>query len=721
MLEYYEQFGKVRNIDCHGHNPEVYQRVLAAALPKVRFIIGPKCSGKKTIGKHLAERAGMKLIDFEEELKRIGTNDEEKTTLELIKLLKSEEKTQVIVAGFPKTLKQFETYIANAQVPQAVLFINAEEEICMKNNDELKESTVDSAILMQEVNEYNKKIKPLIDNSKKLGILIQLDNSERISLKSLLEKAAKRIEPEVLIARSNGKSEEQLEGMINDLVRHGGYTHLNAIALRKEEIERRTKIGKEMLDYTKKGKIIPAESTVSMLRKLIYSGSNQQKFVITKFPDEVSQLQLFEDTCCHILWEFYIYPEKEPLFISPSEGTIETYMNLDHRLTVTSSFNIGDLEKYYGRNLQYILIDGPKLSGKTTIAKGIAEKYNYKLIETAGMTEELKKKFATEENPAESINVTFEQLVEFIGESLDKRENRKERYVIDLFPLEIVEQIDVLINALGLPTHFLRLECPIDYIKGRYKILNGAQDLGEDQIAELDKGFAFYEECKVKLEKLKDDVEVQYHEIKTFLSLDKTFQLIDSIFGSKLILLKCEEENNMDKTLEKLAIRYGYLYINTTKLIRKNIIDGTDIGKQLSQTKKAKELKEVYKNSIEVEYGVANYDFNLVLDMLKDAIDKARTKETYILINNLLFSHKLQSIDDRLNARPMDELFMVNKKLGKIFTVISLSKGEYDETKDTAKAEPLPPRPVEKVEEKKELEEGEEEPPAEEVDEEGNF
>lgn len=717
VLDYYAQFGRVKTVDCRGHDAHVYQQAAASVLPRVRFVVGPRCSGKKTVAKCVAERAGMRFVDFQQSLKRTYPDNSEKATLELIKLLKKEQKTQVIVSGFPETLEQFEVYVANAQLPQAVLFINAAEDICMKNNEELQTPTVDSPALMQEVNEYNKKIKPLIERLKQLNILVQLDNSERVALKTLLEKASESIRPEVLIVRAHEKSSDLLESVVADLTQHGGYVHLNVSSLRKEQINRRTEVGRQMLECLKKGKIIPVECTISMLRQLIYSGSHQKKFVITRFPEEVFQLQEFEATCSRVLWEFYLHPPQEPPFAAPGEGGIETYMNAGHRLTVTSSFSVADLEKYYGRSLQYVLVDGPKLSGKTTVAKGIAERYGYKLVDAAGMSEELKKKLATEENPAESITVTFEQLVEFVAETFDRRENRKEKYVLDLFPLETAEHIDLLLNALGLPTHFLRLECPIDYIKGRYKILNGVQDLGEDQIAELDKGFSLYEECRAKLDRLKDDVGVQCHEVKTFVSPDKTFQQIDSVLGAKLILLKSEEEN-VDKILEKLAIRYGYLYLNTMELIKQNITENTAIGQELRQTRKPKELREAYRSAAELEYSAAHYDLPAVLAMLRTAVEECRTTQTVILVNNLLSSHKLESPNDQLNVRPMDELFMVSKTLGKVLTVLSLSRDEYDVTEDLTKAEALPPRPVEKVEEKKEEDE-EEAAPVEELDEEG--
>ena len=561
----------------------------------------------------------------------------------------------------------------------------------------------------------------------KLEILTEIKNNEETSLKELGDSAAECIRPEIILVRAHEKSADQYEAAIEALVRLGGYIHLDVPTLRKEETARRTKIGNEMLDYIAKGKIIPAECTIALLKKALYNVGEHQNFVLTGFPEEVSQLQLFENTCAPITWEFYLYPADEPPFTNLLARTIETFMHLSHRLTVTSSFNIEDMDKYYGQHLQYVLINGPKLSGKTTIAKMIADKYGYTLVDTAGVTEELKKKLATEETPAESVTVNFDQILEHIADKLHNRVNRKQKFVLDVFPFESLAQITSILNTLGNPTTFLELECPISYVKGRYKIVNSVTELAEDQVAELDKGYAAYEETKAELLKLKENKSLKYCEVKTFLTLDKVSQQLEAIFAAKVVLLRFEgKQNDVDVTLENLAIKYGYLYLNVTALIRQNRQDKTAIGKELSQRKKRKELKREYNKSAELLYGAINYDYPLVLKMIKETIEKMRTNQPYILINNLINSHKLAHADDQLDIRAMDELFLVNKEVGQVFSVLNITTGEYDKTEDIRKAEFLPPKPVPKVEAKKENvdENGEEikdNPPADDGDEEGKL
>ncbi len=45
------------------------------------------------------------------------------------------------------------------------------------------------------------------------------------------------------------------------------------------------------------GKIIPAETIVRMLRRIIYSGDGRKKFILSSFPDIIDQAREFERSC----------------------------------------------------------------------------------------------------------------------------------------------------------------------------------------------------------------------------------------------------------------------------------------------------------------------------------------------------------------------------------------------------------------------------------------
>jgi adenylate kinase family enzyme len=89
VIAYYEQFNKVRSIDANRDVLEIYEDTRKAMLPQIFCIIGPKASGKTTLGKSLCERTNMKLINFNAFVaeKNLGECDDETSTTALIKHL----------------------------------------------------------------------------------------------------------------------------------------------------------------------------------------------------------------------------------------------------------------------------------------------------------------------------------------------------------------------------------------------------------------------------------------------------------------------------------------------------------------------------------------------------------------------------------------------------------------------------------------------------------
>jgi len=83
VVTFYEQFNKVRQIDANRDSLEIYEDTRKAMLPQISFIIGPKASGKSTLGNALCERTNMKMMNYNQfvaENDLADNDDEEKTT-----------------------------------------------------------------------------------------------------------------------------------------------------------------------------------------------------------------------------------------------------------------------------------------------------------------------------------------------------------------------------------------------------------------------------------------------------------------------------------------------------------------------------------------------------------------------------------------------------------------------------------------------------------------
>ena len=62
----------------------------------------------------------------------------------------------------------------------------------------------------------------------------------------------------------------------------------------------------------------------------------------------------------------------------------------------------------------------------------------------------------------------------------------------------------------------------------------------------------------------------------------------------------------------------------------------------------------------------------LVMELVQNTIAANRTSQKFILLEGLCNSNKLESGEQRLELRFMDEFFAIEKGIGEVFAVISL-------------------------------------------------
>lgn len=104
MIDLYRKFGKVRTIDGSGSVNEVYAQTKKALLPEVYFLIGPKASGKSSVGKHLAEKTNMHQLNFEHFIQsnNLQHKDDEAKVFKLINYLLDTVSPRILIEDFPQ-------------------------------------------------------------------------------------------------------------------------------------------------------------------------------------------------------------------------------------------------------------------------------------------------------------------------------------------------------------------------------------------------------------------------------------------------------------------------------------------------------------------------------------------------------------------------------------------------------------------------------------------
>lgn len=75
VVEMYQKFGKVREVDGSGDTFSVWNLTRKAMLPQIQFIIGPMCSGKTTLSGMLSERTNSKVINFDRHIREKNLED----------------------------------------------------------------------------------------------------------------------------------------------------------------------------------------------------------------------------------------------------------------------------------------------------------------------------------------------------------------------------------------------------------------------------------------------------------------------------------------------------------------------------------------------------------------------------------------------------------------------------------------------------------------------
>ena len=159
---------------------------------------------------------------------------------------------------------------------------------------------------------------------------------------------------------------------------------MNIHTLIKDENERHTAIGNEILALVSAGKPISNRLFVKLLQKIIYSGiEGRNKFIITDFLESREQAQDFEANCSRVTAVILAAgPEARVDLVENAlhDDTIESYFQKDNRLKVLRGWDENVYKEQLGNKIDWGIVKGESLSGKTMIAGMIAEQTGGKVL-----------------------------------------------------------------------------------------------------------------------------------------------------------------------------------------------------------------------------------------------------------------------------------------------------------------------------------------------------
>lgn len=335
-----------------------------------------------------------------------------------------------------------------------------------------------SSILSKKIrlfNEHAAKLLPFFKNQLAAGSFVEVDTGSQTFEKSFKELAA-TVEPTVLHIRSfadepgNGEaSDEMFKNIMYSLTETHGYAELNVNELISLENERRTALGKEFLELTAQGKIVPADVIIRLLRKVVYSGDGRSKFILSGgFPFTVQHAVEFESHVSQIAAVIYSALQSEDSFVhiassQLSRFNIDTLFQKEFRLRVLTDWDDQNWQEIFDAvKIDWCLVMGAPLTGKTTLAatlrKALGGAGRVTLVDFKELEAQIKATMGTPEEPFEGkvpLIKVEEAIVAMIQK--DKKAGKRLTYLFDSFPGQP--------NATEF-ARFVRerMKCPPDYI-----------------------------------------------------------------------------------------------------------------------------------------------------------------------------------------------------------------------------------------------------------------
>lgn len=228
-----------------------------------------------------------------------------------------------------------------------------------------------------------------------------------------------------------------------------------------------------------------------MLRKFIYSGNKrEQRYVLTMFPETTDEAIEFENNCSNFSAIVYASQDDPMVEIASSNLTlfnIDGLYNKKFKLRVMNQWDAVQFNELLGDKVDYSVLLGRSLSGKTTVAKYLVEKCGFTVFDMKFIEEDLKKRLSTEDNEVEEVpqDEIDKDIIRIISE--DKQAGKKKKYLFDGYLHKTPEAFHGLLQQIGAPDSFIRCEASQEKIEHRYKTKDGEDpvEIGEEQAEEL--------------------------------------------------------------------------------------------------------------------------------------------------------------------------------------------------------------------------------------------
>ena len=716
IYDFYSAYGITREVDANLTVTEVNIQFKQHFYPIVYSIIGKRYSGKTTLSKVLNAKTGITLCDFNA-FKNTPDNkgEEEKVVIDkFIKTLRTLEETRILIEDFPQNQEQYSYFINNCKKFEKIYYLNADNTNCLKrvNKIDIKDPNyTDCSTLDNMLTDFDRK-KPFIDYLKKNTTMLEIDvNNHQILTEDLL---IGKIQPYTSYVEIDAEDTVK-EDFFKKLKENYQFFEINLPDI--IENGKKRKILPEDADINS----LPIDCKIQLIKPLLFR-EKCERVILNTFPLTMEELCEFEKNLCKINKYIEVTESKLLTNIIKTQNSMIVYFYNLNKLTVLNPKELTDykIEESLDLTKDINIIYGMPMSGKTTMAKHLVDKYGFTLLDFKDLIEQVKKTKIDPENPDAEPEITYNDLLNFLKTYVEKIPKNKrilvENFFIPNAPetpflIDTYEKALEIVKVFGKFRNLYEIECDEKTLTNRYKVKEGiTEEISEDQKAAFT---STLEKPKQLLEDLKglssNVIKMNCDEIDS-----KSKACFDYNNQNNFIVVKHEYDIIIEKTLELFAAKNRLLYINVPKLIYCHFYLNDEYSKKLEANYGKKKFKVEIKDPnnfdelVFYKYNPLNFEKNIVNEVIINYVTQAykniESTGNYILLTGYL-NYDLVEIENEPYNLPLLELKNV-MELGDLNALIQVTRNEIKQIEDEEAVQLVIEKPKKK--EKKEGEEGEE-------------
>jgi len=639
-VNFYKQFGKVRDINAEHDPDEVYRLTREALLPNLIFFYGPPASGQNTVAEALCKLTSYRYIDVAAFYKERGlTNAPDEVKMdEFMKYLEGHWERNFVINHFPENIKQARIFVESFAAPRIFYYFDASKDQVEAN---LKNETkqVRSKIL-DEYDAYVKTRKDVLKYFKDRPYFVRVPGGRPIE--KMWETVQEHISPQ-LITLPQLPDDDFSKAYIQKLERERGYEYLNVPNLIKDEISRGTDIGKALAQY-KDNPDLRIEHTVNLLKKVLFRDILRKKFILGGFPENLAQLGYFQQHCYKIPHAL-AFTHNGPIQVKGEN--ILSYYNAKGKLIKIDGEYIDLFDQYMENKCRWGFVIGSVPEKNTAVAQILAGKWATKLISWPALEEELKGKFTNEEgDPIDEPS--FEQICQYFKQEIASH-TRASNFLFDGFPTDKEGySFEKFVQALGNPTYCISVNIPKEVQIQKYKEENGLtggggeeeeEEVPVDVIEEIDAKYKLVEDqLQIFKDLIAKGVNCQIFNVDGNLPQPELVKYLNNIIYKKVILFRAVNQEaqvvDIKNHMMNFCLANNVTFVDVSDLIEDHLVRETPLGKQLATQLEMRTL-----TSLEpIENGnPSNYTPDLISDVIQDFLfSHPSNKYKFLLFSNAL-------------------------------------------------------------------------------------